>query len=370
MRETEFLVGEDNFDDLRIDSKLGDNFHWFYHSERGLITRFVLGESVEVYHVCDVTLIKNEGEKFTPRIHFSVRHKDEPKNFAETKLENTEDALFVKASVNIGDCHKNFWDLISYLQSMTQLDIPDESFTLVTKDVARIVNALTKRDLPTIMNIMRMLSSTPGLNFSEKDINVFLKRKERLSAFSTALGAHHKEGPWQSFFEQNKWIFGYGLNYVILKVQEQPYVGGKQFDRKGGQNPDFLGITSGEVRFTVLVEIKTPDTPLLQGEEEIRNGAWSLSKDFTDALVQTQANIDRWNREGARTDENRDKLEKEGIFTVKPKGILLIGCLAEVKNDLHKLQTFERFRKSIHDVEIITFDELYERGRFIVDHTT
>ncbi len=59
----------------------------------------------------------------------------------------------------------------------------------------------------------------------------------------------------------------------------------------------------------------------------------------------------------------------QGIFTVKPKGIVVIGCLREVQgDDGHKLQTFERFRQSIHGVEIITFDELHERARFIVDH--
>jgi len=32
-----------------------------------------------------------------------------------------------------------------------------------------------------------------------------------------------------------------------------------------------------------------------------------------------------------------------------------------------KTSTFELYRNSIHDVEIITFDELYERARFIVE---
>ena len=68
--------------------------------------------------------------------------------------------------------------------------------------------------------------------------------------------------------------------------------------------------------------------------------------------------------------ENVDTYEGQDIFTVKPKGIVVIGFLNEVKGNRHKLQTFERFRKSIHGVEIITFDELYERARFIVEHKT
>ena len=155
---------------------------------------------------------------------------------------------------------------------------------------------------------------------------------------------------------------------MILRVEEQPYAGGKRFDRKGGQNPDFIGITSGEVRFTVLVEIKKPQTPLLRGEEEIRNGAWSLSKELTDALAQIQSNTDQW-AWTSKSDENRDALEKQGIYTVKPKGILVIGCLTELKEDRNKLQTFERFRQSISGIEIITFDEVFERAKFIVDNS-
>jgi hypothetical protein len=157
---------------------------------------------------------------------------------------------------------------------------------------------------------------------------------------------------------------------VILKVEEHPHVGGMRFDRMGGQNPDFLGITGGEGRFTVLVEIKTPQTPLLAGQEEIRKGAWSLSQELTDALVQIQANIDKWNTAGARTVENIDALEKRGVYTVRPKGILVICSLAEVKSDPRSRRaTFERFRQSVSGIEIITFDELHERAKFIVDHS-
>ena len=275
----------------------------------------------------------------------------------------------MKASVNLEECHKNFWDLISFFKSVKELDIPDESFSLIKKDATQIVSAITKHDKDTILNIVKMSSATPGVTFSEQDLNELLQRKKRLLEFQHCLAQSAPEHHWQDFFEKNKWIFGYGLNYVILRVQGQPYVGGKQVNRKGAQNPDYLGVTGGNVRFTVLVEIKAPFTQLLDGKAEIRSGAWSLSKELTDALAQTQANIDRWNREGARTEENRETLESAGIYTVKPRGIIVIGSLEQVKNERHKLQTFERFRRSINDVEIITFDELFDRARFIVEHS-
>jgi hypothetical protein len=115
------------------------------------------------------------------------------------------------------------------------------------------------------------------------------------------------------------------------------------------------------------VEIKAPGTPLLQGKAEIRSGAWSLSKELTDALAQIEANIDTWNKQGSQQADNRDELENRGIYTVQPKGIVVIGTLSQLNNSRSKRETFQRFRTSIHGIDIITFDELYERAKYIVE---
>ena len=41
--------------------------------------------------------------------------------------------------------------------------------------------------------------------------------------------------------------------------------------------------------------------------------------------------------------------------------------LNTLEQDQTKLDTFELFRKGIHGVEIITFDELRDRARYIVE---
>jgi hypothetical protein len=367
--QTDFTVGQDRFQDLTIAPSPDRTFYYFFHSpRRTLIKRFILDDRQLVRYDCRVTLIKS-GEKFTPRLHFAVR--DKTGRLAKKRVSANEDTLSLKASVDLGDCHARYWALISYLKSVTELDIPDESFSLVTKDVQQIVSAIRRRDAESIKSIIKLLSATENVALSETDVSELLQRRRRLRSFKEALTAKHNESWWQPFFKDNKWIFGYGLNYVILRLEEsQANVGGARLDRGGAGVPDFLASTSGEVRFTVLVEIKTPETPLLSGHEEVRSGAWSLSKDLVDALTQTQANIDRWATQGAALPENRDRLEQQRIFTVKPKGIVVIGRLDEVGSSRHKLETLERFRQSLHGVEIITFDELYERARFIVERSS
>ena len=58
-------------------------------------------------------------------------------------------------------------------------------------------------------------------------------------------------------------------------------------------------------------------------------------------------------------------------FFVKPRGIVIIGKLDDFKTDNginhEKLSSFELYRQQVNGIEIITFDELYERAKFIVE---
>lgn len=171
------------------------------------------------------------------------------------------------------------------------------------------------------------------------------------------------ENEWQNFFEENTWIFGYGLRYQVLRViQPQPDLGGSAVTGRGGQRGDFLTATEAETRFTCLVEIKTPTTLLLQ-REHYRNGVWGASKELAGAISQVQVNCAQWEIEGARTEQNRELLA--GNYTISPKGIVVIGKTSEL-TDWDKRNSFERFRREIRSPEIITYDELYERARYIV----
>lgn len=361
----DFIVGKDDFSNLQINASVtNERFFYFYDTRnRRLIKQFLLNSKPQVDYICQVVLIKDNG-KFTPRLALSVRDKKR-----EIMQEPATEPTNVKANVDLKECHENFWKLISYIQSLSEIDTPQESFSLVSQDEGKIVAALRGRGAESIVSIVRQLAETEDVTFSFEDINQLLKRREKLDVFKRALETKNsEEKKWQNFFEANKWIFGYGLDYQILQQeQSQPHYGGISVDGAGGQRGDYLTSTRGDLNFTVLVEIKTPATRLLQGTAAVRNGAWSLSKDLADAITQIGANIATWEKDGSRQDSNRDRFEgEEKIFTVKPKGIIVIGLLSELDNR-DKRETFQRFRKSIHGIDILTYDELYERARFIVE---
>lgn len=195
-----------------------------------------------------------------------------------------------------------------------------------------------------------------------------LNRTQVLAQFEKMLGnSTLTESAWQNFFDENKWIFGYALRYQILNItQSQPNYGGADITGKGGERGDYLTHTEGDAKFTCLVEIKRPDTPLMQ-LKAYRNGAYGVSDDLAGAIAQVQANCAEWEISGSRTDQNRDTLKD--IYTVSPKGIIIIGRTSKLI-DRNIRNSFERYRRSLHNPEIITFDELYERAKFIVGEST
>jgi hypothetical protein len=173
------------------------------------------------------------------------------------------------------------------------------------------------------------------------------------------------ECDWQKFFERNTWIFGYGLSYKFLStLKAQPNYGGTTVTGSGAQRGDYLAASEADKRFTVLVEIKTPES-LLVHAKLYRNSVHHLGEDLTGGVSQLQTNCRTWESEGSRTSGNRELLEREACYTIQPKGILIIGHTGQLDKDA-KRTTFELFRRSLQNPEVITFDELLGRAEHLL----
>ena len=69
---------------------------------------------------------------------------------------------------------------------------------------------------------------------------------------------------------------------------------------------------------------------------------------------------------GGANVESIHRVERDyGAITVSPKGIVVIGDLSELQNNEQK-RAFELFRRSLSSVDIITYDELLERAKYII----
>lgn len=239
----------------------------------------------------------------------------------------------------------------------------------VPKERKQLIQQLIEKDFGEEI-WEQLIDNSPDLASRLSLARIQSERIESLEVFEQSLKQDKDEKYWQNYFNNNRWIFGYGLKYCFLNtLTDQPNYGGSNYKGKGNQKGDFLLNSVADIKFTVLVEIKTPTTPILatfadKRHKQYRNGAWQLSSNFIGAISQMQINTKTWLKNSYDVD-NYSELQKGDIYTVQPKGFLIVGHTNEL-DELTKIETFETYRRNIVNPEIITFDELYERAKFIV----
>lgn len=237
----------------------------------------------------------------------------------------------------------------------------DEATLLVGRE-RQVVEQLIAQNGPALWDLIESIE--PDLLTAAHAARLRQERVAAVEEFDAHMVAGDwSEGEWQTFFEHNSWIFGSGLAFQFLSpLHAQPHYGGTSVTGRGAQRGDHMLATAAEVRFSVLVEIKRPDTELV--EDEYRNGVYELGEDLTGGVSQVQVNCRTWATEGSRTEANVELMREAGVETIQPKGILVIGRTSQL-DDPAKVRTFELFRQSLANPEIVTFDELLERARYL-----
>ena len=215
-----------------------------------------------------------------------------------------------------------------------------------------------------------------------------LDRFERMltdQSFFDELAEQHArpEDVWQRFFEANPWIFGCSLAGQFLTTWSQEaleqVVSGSQIGSTM-KRVDALMRTAGRVRSMVFAEIKTHRTPLLQTTERpYRSGCWAPSPDLSGGVAQVQGSVQRAIEQlGYRiqsTDEEGYEIPGDLTYLFQPRSFLVVGSLDELArgdgaDNVDRIRSFEVYRRNLVSPEILTFDELYERTRWLVDMTT
>lgn len=227
-------------------------------------------------------------------------------------------------------------------------------------------------------DILAQIAQSPTL---KNDLIAVGFRRAQLERFEAMLRDEGlSERQWQAFFEENTWIFGYGLSYQFLASLDQAkleqVVAGSNVGVPG-KRVDALMKTRGRISSLCFVEIKKPTTNLLaKVSDPYRPGVWAPSADLAGGIAQTQTTVHgamkalggEWIRAdhlGAKTGEV--------LYNFEPRSILIAGRLSEFEDNgavnEQKLRSFELCRRNTWRPEILTFDELLERARFIIEHS-
>ncbi|MGB2791192.1 MAG: Shedu immune nuclease family protein [Candidatus Moraniibacteriota bacterium] len=358
---------------FEVRKDVNENYYLHNSSTKRPCRSFILFKNQASYFQVDVSFSGDEG-RLLPKFKFSrCSIKDgsvQPlaPNAKENKLGLV--ALDDEAS-------KKFWDLIACLSGCQNVDIAsfkrhkilesDKIIEINNQNLKSIIEQLIEKNYSAevLGEIVRQdfnLAETLAKSTIQK------QRENGLEEFKEHLiSLDWSESDWDKFFSKNQWIFGLGLNYRFLVAERsQANIGGHDvITGKGDRKTDTLSSTGGDLNFTILIEIKKPDTNIFDGlyrGEKVP----LFSEDFYGGINQILSDTKYWELQSSRTEENKDVLEKAGIYTVSPKGILVIGRINEFKGDLHKRNMFQHFRQGYSNVEIITYDELFKRVYFIV----
>ncbi|MDF2439248.1 MAG: hypothetical protein JWN98_232 [Abditibacteriota bacterium] len=261
------------------------------------------------------------------------------------------------------------------LHTLSQNGVPQGQRNLVVADVEKAVavQPSARKLLQQLLNegggeeLWQALEELhPNLFRAIALVKLHELRERAVAQFEAHLTASDwSEEQWQQFFESNPWIFGYGLSYRFLSIiQSQTHYGGTDLIGKGGQRDDFLAATEAQKRFTVLVEIKKPETALILNKL-YRNKSHLISGELVGGVSQVQSNCRAWGIGGLQTTDNSELPEQPPNETMQPKGILIIGHTGQLDTSA-KRSTFELFRRNLQNPEIITFDELLARARHLL----
>lgn len=261
------------------------------------------------------------------------------------------------------DLGKEF-DLFLYQNYPDYFDAPSDHSGRVTRKINNIfsnldedvVSHLEKHHIDTFIEFFstiiqkRYKSDTHKkklLSLARVEINS-IPLKELIKEYKTNLDSSLSENDWSKFLQRNLFLIDPSYIHAFKEIHVT------------------LGATSRKADFGLvdlknyldIFEIKKPETKLLSDSIDRGNHYWH--PDATKAIVQAEKYL--FNAEKSALSLAADLKREAGIdiAVIRPKVILLIGN-SEQLDTAKKKEDFRILRHSLKNIEIILYDELYEK---------
>lgn len=164
---------------------------------------------------------------------------------------------------------------------------------------------------------------------------------------------------WQQTFKENSYVLSQVFAVPMVFIKDKAYVGGTKLDRSESRFVDYLFSTESSQE-AILIEIKTPTAPLLAREYR---GNRPPSRELSGSVVQVLSYRDELSR-------NLTALTAGTSYELRafrPRCAIIIGNASEDLADAKARRSFELFRRSLADIEIITYDELFRKVEILAE---
>ena len=346
---------------------------------------FIIVNKPNVKTILNVSFYKSKvDDKYLPRLEF--RKID--KNGNDTKSKGNDVIIKFEDS----DEARAFWKVIHFLQGFKELvDLGDfhSKYQAISFD-NYLLEFKTKQQADKFTEIVSLIEN---INLTKDEVKslLFSHRKKCIHWFYAFLKDLSKNGErafdtyrvknnitengeeaiWHHFLKNNDWIIGLNVDIKFIRdFLSKQHIGNENSKGKGSPEVDLLGISY----FTTLIELKTSKTQIFKKEKTSasRTNTWDFSNEFIEAFSQTLAQRTEISEDKDIVDELGNLIDTKQNRILDPKAVLIIGNRNiefphQRNSDLDlKTDCFERFRRDSRNVEIITYDELFERAFHIV----
>lgn len=373
----------------KIEVKKSQSSNCYITDGTNFYSGFILCHATDTQTICEVGFYpSSKSGLYIPRLTFSKIRVSTGEAKDSQKPEKVRIA-FNSSREGVDE----FWKMIGFLSSFKDLvDLGEFKGKYKIVGIEEVV--LKLKDLKEAERVKEIIeyANRSGVNLDDLAQSAIHKEREKVlenfkklldnptlftvyeEKYKAEMKGTGEEAVWHHFLKSNDWLLG--LNMDIRFIQDftdEVSVGNPDTANRDNPKADLMGLSD----YTVLVELKTPNTDIFTKKKssDARAGTWSFSLPFIEGFSQCLSQKSLWDKESKGKDliNKGEVVNQDKVRTVDPKSVYVVGHkqrelpLESIsKEDLIKRDTFERFRRNNRNVEIITYDELYERAQFIV----
>lgn len=246
---------------------------------------------------------------------------------------------------NLKQLYAQFW----IQRWISNFHITDENINEILqklstfKDKWVILEAFAKLDISQLENIESLVS-----------INRFQRAKNDME---NNMENGDEKWFWQPLFKKEAWILSQIFSAPFVFVDDEFFVWWKRWNNQGGVFTDYL-FQNSITRNIAFIEVKTPLSELVWKtkyrwkNDTDHNTVYPISNELSGAINQLL-------NQKKTFLQKQDSIEETDKFTYNTRCILICWN-TEVLSEW-QLKSFELYRSSLKDVEIITFNELLKK---------
>ena len=241
---------------------------------------------------------------------------------------------------------RQFLSIIQNDPSAARMIGNEENYDLF-KTLLRLITQTSSLD-----SLKKSLAELQGENAQHLAMSLNIVKLQRVATLMADNLDNNSEEFWQTtVFKENQWVLAQIFACPCTIFSDKAYVGGKGVDNSGGNLCDFI-YQNRLSQNVALIEIKTPCTEIIGNSYR---GTYSFSHELSGAVNQVLNYRDNLTKSYyTLCHQSASQFE-----VLSPKCVVIIGKLASMNST--QIAAFESFRNSLSGVQILTFDELYQR---------